>query len=100
MCFRSHECESARGPDAHRHANLLIHLAVEEALLDAYSPHRLRSNETVEVCRVRAACGGLHPSDASPVGVLREPERVPATPPLPVTKLQNSFSCGPQFLRH
>jgi len=30
-------CQSARGPDADRHAKLLIHLAVEGSLLDAYS---------------------------------------------------------------
>ena len=33
-------CQSARGPDADRHAKLLIHLAVEGSLLDAYSQPR------------------------------------------------------------
>jgi hypothetical protein len=32
-----HRCESAWGPGADRHAKLLIHTAVEGALLDAYS---------------------------------------------------------------
>jgi len=30
-------CVSARGPDADRHAKLLIHLTVEGALFSAYS---------------------------------------------------------------
>jgi hypothetical protein len=30
------ECESAWGPDADRHAKLLIHLAVEGSTLNAY----------------------------------------------------------------
>src|ERR1700722_12750001 len=36
-CRRAIDCESARGPDADRHAKLLIHLAVEGSTLNAYS---------------------------------------------------------------
>jgi hypothetical protein len=39
-------CQSARGPDADRHAKLLIHLAVEGSLLDAYS--HLIPDEAIE----------------------------------------------------
>ena len=31
------DCESARGPDADRHAKILIHLAMEGSTLNAYS---------------------------------------------------------------
>src|ERR1700722_4742710 len=36
-CRGAIDCESARGPDADRHAKLLIHLAVEGSTLNAYS---------------------------------------------------------------